>query len=270
MSKYIILSLFLALCGNVKAQFFSGQVLDSTTNQPLIYATIGIPGTNYATITNDKGVFNLDVSQCKPGMKARVSMIGYASKELSLSHAAETRQIRLSPVSYPLNEVTIVANKKIKRIGTRGTFLFYTGWSGGIGKGCERGLLIKREKTPYKIQSIHFRLEKVTYDSVLFRLHIRSVVNGLPDKELLRENIYIMVKQPNGWIEHDLRKYNISIGEDVVVSLEAINGYGHTTKESRVQISCNRLKGSMYYKEGAEGLWGVFKNFSPGIFLTIE
>lgn len=253
MSRYIILSLLIIMCGIVNVQSFSGQVLDSTTNQPLIYATIGIPGTNYATITNDKGVFNLDISQCKPGMKARVSMIGYAPKELSLSEATENNQIRLSPVSYPLNEVTIVANKKIKRIGTRSTFIFYTGWYNGFGKGCERGLLIKREKTPYKIQRIHFRIEKITYDSVLFRLHIRSISNGLPDKELLTENIYIMVKQPNGWIEHDLRKCDILIGEDVVVSLEAINGYGQTTNESLVQISCNRLKGSMYYKEGAEG-----------------
>ena len=65
-----------------------------------------------------------------------------------------------------------------------------------------------------------------SFNSCLFRLHIRSVVNDLPATELLNENILLLITKKSGWTDVDLRKYNLVFKEDIALTIEWIKVIG--------------------------------------------
>lgn len=63
-----------------------GEVLDYATNEPVIGATLVVPGTQTGTITNAKGAFSLTVPE---GVKSLViSSVGYESQTVTLDSAS--------------------------------------------------------------------------------------------------------------------------------------------------------------------------------------
>lgn len=99
----IIFFLFAIL---IKSQTISitGLVKDSKTGEPLPYANISIINTNYGTVTNNLGKFNLSLDSTS--YKLVVSYIGYNSKTLTVNSPSYL-QIELTPVIYEMDEVVV-------------------------------------------------------------------------------------------------------------------------------------------------------------------
>ncbi len=66
------------------AQEIQGYILDSLSSAPLEYASIGILNTRYGTITDQQGIFHLEVPDLDPESMVRISMIGYKAQSFSL------------------------------------------------------------------------------------------------------------------------------------------------------------------------------------------
>jgi len=63
MTKQIIfLLIFSCLCSTVNSQIIRGTVLDEKTKGPVDYALVYFNGTFLATYTDQKGFFELDIS----------------------------------------------------------------------------------------------------------------------------------------------------------------------------------------------------------------
>jgi iron complex outermembrane receptor protein len=112
-----ILLLFAAFFGliEVSAQqmFFSGLVVDSETNQPLVGATlaaIGLSGNVGQTDVSGKFL----ISTSSQTALYRVTFFGYENKTVSLSINAENR-IELSPLKYNLQELVIEEKRNVER-----------------------------------------------------------------------------------------------------------------------------------------------------------
>jgi hypothetical protein len=82
-----------------------GIIVDEN-KEVVSFATIGIKGTSKALISNDEGVFTLQVDSLP--LTLQVSALGFERKEIRVNQTSIT--VELQSKSFALNEVTIKAN----------------------------------------------------------------------------------------------------------------------------------------------------------------
>ncbi|WP_445733185.1 carboxypeptidase-like regulatory domain-containing protein [Mariniflexile sp.] len=88
-----------------------GKVVDSKTNDALIFADLVINTTNIGTITNSDGEFALKIPDSLLKETLIVTHLGYQKKELELSALNNNSKITLIPAITELNEVEIATYK---------------------------------------------------------------------------------------------------------------------------------------------------------------
>lgn len=234
----------------------------------MVYVNIGVIGTTIGTITNQQGNFSLNLKNQPAKAIIRFSTIGYQSQEYTVSELLN-KKVAIELVETPvlLEAVTINPKKfKKKRLGTKtSTKLTATGW-GGFGKGGERGLKIKVKNEVY-LEALHFHILENSYDSILLRLHIRKLIGNIPSEELLREEILIPVDIRLGWVEVNLKQYNLSYDENFALTLEWIDGW--SAKRSNLYFSISIFKGVLYGKEASEANWTILKRRSAAFYLDV-
>lgn len=96
---------------------FSGEVVDGSTNKPLVFATLTIEGTNISTITNTEGNFSIKVPNEMTSGNITVSFLGYKSKSVAISSLErEKNKIELEVSVTQLSEININAPKDAKAL----------------------------------------------------------------------------------------------------------------------------------------------------------
>jgi len=108
--KRILITLSLFCCFSiVKAQSFTGTVLDKKTNAPIVYADVYLPELNTGTTTNEKGVFTIEHLK-QPRTKVQISYIGYKTLNLTLNTQQQLKQtFYLEEDHYKLQEIIVSA-----------------------------------------------------------------------------------------------------------------------------------------------------------------
>ena len=84
----------------------AGVVLDATTQRPVPFAAIGLPGSPIGTVSNSEGVFQLLVPPAHAADSVVVSCVGYAPRRLVLQ--AGPAKLLLRPQAVPLQGVAVV------------------------------------------------------------------------------------------------------------------------------------------------------------------
>jgi len=287
MKIFPVLILFSLCSVQSVCQIITGVVLDNTKGAPLAYVSIGVIGTPLGTITNEQGEFTLAVKGESDKAVVRFSMIGFTAQTFVVAELSNKQNvIRLLGEPIKLAEVIIRPFAgKLKKAGT----LDFTkpgqvcGWSGTeIGKGSEEGLKITLGPQNVRLRSLHLRVCMQSFDSCLFRLHVRSLVNDLPANELPGENILLLITKKSGWVEVDLRKYNLVFKGDIALTIEWIKVIGaHQERvvkfsNSNQAIANNILfnvkegEGCFYKKSANEDKWVCDKRQSPCFYLTVQ
>ncbi|WP_295128911.1 SusC/RagA family TonB-linked outer membrane protein [uncultured Chitinophaga sp.] len=96
---------------------YNGQVLNSTTKEPVVAATVTIKGHTNGTITDSKGLFNVNV---EPGTILVISSLGYQTVEYKTKRSETNFTISLSEKVAKLAETVVTAfgiEKSSKEIG---------------------------------------------------------------------------------------------------------------------------------------------------------
>ena len=112
--KGLILNFILILCHITPVQAqgtFSGKVLDKTTGDPLIGASVIIDGTTEGTVTDFDGTFELR-SQSSFPVKMIISYVGYSAVALDLEAPDDKMKIELEE-EYITTEVVEVRGRRI-------------------------------------------------------------------------------------------------------------------------------------------------------------
>lgn len=283
--KSLISVILITLCFlNAHSQFIKGKVKDSKSGEPLKYVSIGILDTPGGTITDESGNFQLEIKNQSPKMLVRFSMIGYEPRTFTVEELSDAEKVVMldsKPVQLP--EV-VIRKGKLKTSGTTGYTWHggYCGWGGAdFGKGNEIGSGIELGPVPVKLLTLHLYVYKVSFDSVLFRLHIRNIVNGLPQNELLTTNILIAVTSKEGWGEFDLNKYNLVFRDDVALTIEWVKAIrpvrerymkmnGSKKLLPGMLFTIKRDKGTSFSKWGTEAKWTRLDSGSPSFYLTVQ
>ena len=114
MHKRILLWLILLTCVlQVKAQQqIKGQVFDGTLNEPLIGASIQVPGTTIGTVADLEGNFSFTMPEGK--FLIQVSMIGYKTQVVNVKGKTEIK-VTLMEDAAVMEEVVVVGYGTMKK-----------------------------------------------------------------------------------------------------------------------------------------------------------
>lgn len=174
---FVILFLFSVLGLNGFSQSIEGKIMDSETKEELSYVNIGILNSTIGTITNESGLFKLDYNEKSESLDVRITMIGYQSKTYSIKELQKgNNQIELEKEVFELNEVVVGYKETLREIGTMKSNLMagVCGWGGTkFGQGRELGLEIDLGEKPVKIEDLNLKIHKQSFDTSMFRLHLR-------------------------------------------------------------------------------------------------
>ncbi len=283
MKNFIILPLLFCIGTSLFGQTIKGKVVDENTGQPLEYASIGIVNTQCGTITNEKGEFTFTAKEIKDTNTVRFSMIGYEAQSFNIKKLIDTENIiKLKQKSVEIAEVIVKPGGKPRIVGTTNRSMHrICGWEGDKrGQGHEIGTAMDLGAQSVRLESLHVRIHKQSFDSSIFRLHIRTIKNKLPDKELLNNDILLPVEGYKGWVKFDLSKYNIVLNGEVALCLEwlkvlklnpkkliSVNG---RPKSANVLFSMKKNTGCSYTKWGVEDKWRRGDDASPSFYLTVQ
>lgn len=283
MSKlFTTLLCFLLSHLSLNAAIIKGKVVDSQSSEPLEYVNIGILRTHLGTITDINGEFQIDTKELSKNAKVRISMIGYETIELNIKDFnSDEKIIKLMQQSIEIEQVVAKPNGKYSQHGiTSRSKRKVCGWGGHHrGKGHEIGLKIDLGKKLVRLETFHVRIHKQSWDTTVFRIHIRDIINGLPNKELINQNIIINVTQQDGWAKFDLSRYNIVLKGEIALSLEWLKVLGFNNKltkvssqgkEANVLLSIKKTDGTFYARQGIQQKWISKNEIIPSMYLTVQ
>ncbi|NJB69549.1 ribosome-associated translation inhibitor RaiA [Saonia flava] len=125
----ILILLWVGATGTIKASAFfqddqetsfnqyKGEVVDSQTKKPLVFATIALDGTNISTISNTEGEFLLKVPNTTTDGNVLISFLGYSTKLIPLSQfKSDKNVIKLDVSMIELSGVDITIPKDAREL----------------------------------------------------------------------------------------------------------------------------------------------------------
>ena len=96
---------------------FRGEVVDANNNNPLVFATLTLEGTNISTITNTEGKFLLKIPTSIKQGNVLVGYLGYKSSSIPLEQLKENNnRIALMVSVTELDEVNVVIPKSARAL----------------------------------------------------------------------------------------------------------------------------------------------------------
>jgi hypothetical protein len=115
----IVLALMLVMVSNTTLlgqdagfQEYSGEILDSDTKKPLVFATLTIEGSNISTITNTDGEFSLKIPNGSTGKNVVISFLGYKTISLPIVGLTQVdNEIFMTESVVKLSEVNLSVPK---------------------------------------------------------------------------------------------------------------------------------------------------------------
>ena len=266
-----ILSLFLSL--PIGAQtFVIGQVIDAATKEPLPYVNIGLLNKNIGTVSDETGYFELEVNTEQNSRDTlRFSMIGFETKSYTLNDFINQNEIEvyLTEKSTALDEVILSSKRKkyqTKILGNKTTSkaLYAAFTSNKLGN--EMGFIVRARKHPMILKKFNISLVENDYGPIKFRLNIYDVLNGLPNKTLLKDNIFIETEESSGIVSLDLTTYEIILDQDFFIAIEWIEDLG----PGKLYFSGGFFGAPLFAREVSQGTWEKIGTVSVGMNVEVR
>lgn len=269
-SQKIILKVFLILLlstvqiNSVYSQTLTGKVTDLKTKEPLAYVHIGVLNKNMGTISKEDGAFSINLSSASSADQLVFSMIGYETVKIEIGKINEyVLSIKMIPKVYELKEV-IVRAKRIKeplKLGRYETTRTTTGQSGYVdyGYGREWGLQIFNEGKKYRVLDVRFHMRFNTVDSALFRVHVYSVKDGLPDESLLRKETLVKSYKNDHWIICYIEDQDLVVAQNVIVTYEVVRFWSKRGEQNQFFFThgSGYDRGQAFSRESSGDAWKI-------------
>lgn len=237
MLRFIFLSfLFVQLQAQV---VLSGKITEEKSGLPIPYASIGISGKHYGTLSNADGFFILKLPYLTDKDTLKISAIGYESATFAKPDMKgfTNKVISLKPLIVNLNTVDIKA-KIVKRkvlgttkYSTRNCTAFVTEDENWLGSQAAILAGNKKGQSVY-IENFSFYIIKNTFeDSIKFRLMFYAVSpKGYPYQSFLKRPVVFKTNVKQGIVTIDLKDYYITTDDDFFISLECLEEKMDATK----------------------------------------
>ena len=270
----LFLFVFLLGLAVLNAQYIlQGQVVDALTKDPLPFVNIGVLKKELGTVSNEDGFFFLEVPDVYATETLRLSMIGFDTRDFQVAELEtillSNNTLVLAEQTTFLEEVVLIAEKKwdTRISGNSSTSkLLITGFTSNQ-LGNEIALFVKVKKTPAYIDGIQFSVVENIYPEVSFRVNVYSSTYRFPDENILKENIFVTLKQSEGLISVDLKEYDVLVEDDVFISLEWID---EDLGSEGLWFSAGVFGKSIYARSTSHAEWKKQRGLSLGMSVTLR
>ena len=250
-----------------------GRIIDAFTKEPLPFVNIGVLKKELGTVSNEEGFFFLEVPDLFAKETLRFSMIGFDERDFQVADLEaillSNNTLVLAEQTTFLEEVVLTAEKKWDtRVSGNSTTskLLITGFTSNQ-LGNEIALFVKVKKTPAYIEGIQFSVVENIYPEVRFRVNVYSSDYRFPDENILKENIFVTLKQSEGLISVDLKDYDILVDDDVFISLEWID---EDLGSEGLWFSAGVFGKSIYARSTSQAEWKKQRGLSLGMSVTLR
>ncbi|MFK7951604.1 MAG: carboxypeptidase-like regulatory domain-containing protein [Ekhidna sp.] len=205
----------------------NGVVLNSKTNQPVSYVSIGIANKNIGTVSNMDGEYTLKIPLSLLSDSITFSSIGYHSAKMLASNA-EISPIYMTENAILLEEVVVETSAKSKKVvlGTKKHSNNKSGFISGKGAGAEAAKKI----IPPKSGSIYLNTAEIYVFnklnqsfSLLVHVYEHNEQSDLPGKELLKRKVLIQSSIDQGWVSVNLNDQQLVFDKPFYVSFQWID-----------------------------------------------
>ena len=250
-----------------------GRIIDAFTKEPLPFVNIGVLKKELGTVSNEDGFFFLEVPDLFAKETLRFSMIGFDERDFQVADLEaillSNNTLVLAEQTTFLEEVVLTAEKKWDtRVSGNSTTskLLITGFTSNQ-LGNEIALFVKVKKTPAYIEGIQFSVVENIYPEVRFRVNVYSSDYRFPDENILKENIFVTLKQSEGLISVDLKDYDILVDDDIFISLEWID---EDLGSEGLWFSAGVFGKSIYARSTSQAEWKKQRGLSLGMSVTLR
>ena len=272
--KPLFLFAFLLSFTVLNAQhILQGRIIDAFTKEPLPFVNIGVLKKELGTVSNEDGFFFLEVPDLFAKETLRFSMIGFDERDFQVADLEaillSNNTLVLAEQTTFLEEVVLTAEKKWDtRVSGNSTTskLLITGFTSNQ-LGNEIALFVKVKKTPAYIDGIQFSVVENIYPEVRFRVNVYSSDYRFPDENILKENIFVTLKQSEGLISVDLKEYDILVDDDIFISLEWID---EDLGSEGLWFSAGVFGKSIYARSTSQAEWKKQRGLSLGMSVTLR
>ena len=251
----------------------TGQLVD-TLQRPVLYANIGIMNKPIGTVADGQGRFTLYVTdKVKATDTVLISLIGYRTLAFTVAQLGArlsgNPQIVMTELARELSEVRVEArNSRVKTLGKTGyktkmVTNFALSELPRQNLGAEIGRRFNTSSGMNRLDKYQFYVI-TNYDSIRFRI---NVYQAKTMESLLSQNIYVNVRgKSRHWVEVDLLPYQLTVSDDVVVSVQWIDSAGQgTALQMPLQMPAATTH---YYRYGSQDRWKKFRGMTTSMNLT--
>ncbi|MGA0896705.1 MAG: carboxypeptidase-like regulatory domain-containing protein [Flavobacteriaceae bacterium] len=249
-----------------------GQVIDQDSKESLPFVNIGFVGKNIGTVSDGSGYFVLEFPEnISPETLLRFSMLGYETKEFSFEEFLKnnTLTIPLKEEVTTLNEVIVTTKRgsyQTKILGNNTTSkLIYAAFTTNK-LGNEMGFVVRGRKKPMILKQFSISIVENDYGPIRFRLNFYDLNEGLPNKSLIDENIFIETDITSGIVRKDLSPYEIVIDQDFFIAIEWIEDLG----PGKLFFSGGFFGSPLIARATSQGTWTKVGSGSVGMNVEVR
>jgi hypothetical protein len=260
-----------------------GTLLDANS-APIPYANVGVLNTAIGTVSRENGEFELFVEQVKAGDTIKISAIGFESRAFTLGNfrqvLSQEPRLRLETTQYNLAEITVVPLNTeelgFERTDTDRNVNFaissYPRQNLGaeIARKFKLSKYLKRSKNKAcRLDQFKFFLRYCDYDWAKLRVMVYELNGGQPAEPILTDNLIVEVKKgQKGWIEVNLKPYNLVAKTDIAIGVEWID-HSPNGKRLSLPIAFPAVGSTHFYQFGSQNAWKKFPNMSTPMLLKV-
>lgn len=247
----VFIVLFLCQLG-LSQQKITGLIVDGENKGPVSFASVAFEKGEGA-ITDTAGKFSLTIRrQSRLNDSIIISAIGYQTTKITAQDLLKNGQVLLSRVSLELQQVRVYASIK----GDERRFGYYRAWS-EKNTGGEIGYVFDLPTTSIFLGAVQVKLNH-NYDTCWLKLHLRDVAMsgfGLPENEVLKEEVVLPVTIKYGMAEFDMKWKVVKLPtKRIYVGFELLK-CGCSTSAAPSFFFMGNEFGQNFYRESANAIW---------------
>ena len=257
-----------------KEYLIKGKLVDLTSHEALAYVNIGITDKNLGTVSQRDGNFEMRVDAGFLADSLKISMIGYQSRTLSISELIKASKPLLIPLEQKatsLQEVFVTQKKPVvKTLGNTTTSTFVSVGLPLKFLGSEIGVKINLGKKPVWLKNFTFNISSSRLDTAVFRLNIYDFRNGDPFENMLQKNIMVNVGKRTGKYSIPLSDYKLLMKDDILISLEWIEGSTSGAEKGAIFLSAAFLNSPTWHRLTSQGKWKKANGLGVGFHIEVQ
>ena len=260
-SSLLLLISFVSLnVVTTSAQTLRGRITDQADGKPLEFVNVGVLHRGTGSVTDQDGVFVFRTDSVLNTDTLRISMLGYTTVNMTVGEfLSRTREqmggVALSKASHEMRPATIRSHElKDRKLGNKNDGMVSAGFSSND-LGCELVTKIEIKNDPTFIEKFNFYISSSIFDTLLFRLNIYAMENGLPGRQINTQNIFVTTTVKKGWVSVDLSSYNLASSTDFAIGLELIRDFRKGDVSTGLYFGAGFLNKNSYYRQVSQQEW---------------